>query len=354
MRAQSMPRSDLRQQGLMLIDPRAARCAPARLDRLATTLRTGDVLVVNDAATVPASLNALTSTGQALEIRLLGALGGSRWSAVLFGTGDWRTDTLLRPAPPRVTPGDDLRIGGGLRALVHAVSPDSPRLVELRFNRDGDALLAAMHEQGRPVQYSYLDREFELGWFQTPFACTPCAVEMPSAGRPLHGGLLLQLLRAGVELATVTHAAGLSSTGDPELDRLLPLPERYDLPARTVAAVARARAGGGRVVAVGTTVVRALEGCASRHGELRAGPGTTDLVLGSESALNVVDGVISGMHEPGESHHALLRAFAPAELLQRALSEAERAGYAAHEFGDSCLVLDGALEAESRCAPLLG
>src|SRR5262249_52962794 len=142
-------------------------------------------------------------------------------------------------------------------------------------------------------------------------ASRPWAMEMPSAGRPLTWELLVRLARAGVATATLTHAAGISSTGDAQLDRLLPLPERYERPAQTVERVTQTRARGGRVIAVGTSVVRALEGCVAERGGLIAGPGVTAHRLELGSPLRVVDGLLTGMHEPTASHYALLQAFVP-------------------------------------------
>jgi S-adenosylmethionine:tRNA ribosyltransferase-isomerase len=149
---------------------------------------------------------------------------------------------------------------------------------------------------------------------------------------------VLELGRRGVGLAALTHAAGLSATGDPRLDEALPLAERYELPVATVAAVAEAP----RVIAVGTTVARALEGCAAAHGgRLVPGPGETDLLLDERHVLRVADGILTGVHEPGTSHHRLLGAFASAAILGRAAEEAERSGYLSHEFGDATLILPG-------------
>ena len=175
---------------------------------------------------------------------------------------------------------------------------------------------------------------------QSTFAARPWAVESPSACRPLTFSVRERLRRRGVDVAALTHAAGLSSTGDAALDASLPLEERYDVPPATVRAVTDARARGGRVVAVGTTVVRALEGCAAAHGgELVAGEGSTDLVLGGHSRLRVAEGLLTGIHERGTTHFDLMCAFVPRDLLDRAIVHAERAGYVQHEFGDSVLVL---------------
>jgi S-adenosylmethionine:tRNA ribosyltransferase-isomerase len=258
---------------------------------------------------------------------------------VLFGAGDWRTATERRPAPEPVSRGAKLSFDG-IHAVVESVSPISPRLITLRFDRSGSALWSHLYRVGRPVQYSYTRGPLELWHVQLAYASRPWAAEMPSAGRPLRWEMLLALRDRGVTIATITHAAGLSSTGDPSLDAALPLPERFEIPQATVQAIGRGRSQGGRVVAVGTTPVRALEGAALRHGgALVAGSGVTDLVIGPGYRPSVVDGLLTGVHEPGASHYALLQAFAPAWLLAQAAAHSEAAGYLAHEFGDSWLLL---------------
>jgi S-adenosylmethionine:tRNA ribosyltransferase-isomerase len=162
---------------------------------------------------------------------------------------------------------------------------------------------------------------------------------MPSAGRPLSWEILLALRRQGVRLASLTHAAGLSSTGDPDLDATLPLPERFEIPARTVAAVLESHENGGRVIAVGTTVVRALEGAAIEHGAVRSGPGVTDLHIGAGFHPRIVDGILTGIHATAESHFALLGAFAPHALLAAAAGYAEAHDFTTHELGDAMLIL---------------
>jgi S-adenosylmethionine:tRNA ribosyltransferase-isomerase len=151
--------------------------------------------------------------------------------------------------------------------------------------------------------------------------------------------VLLGLRRAGVALASLTHAAGLSSTGDDALDRALPWPERYEIPRAAVDAIAQARHRRGRVIAVGTTVVRALESAAQADGDVSAGGGVATLRLDAGYRLRVVDGLISGLHVPGESHFELLSAFVPRERLARALALAAAHGLSSHELGDACLIL---------------
>lgn len=334
------PRDDATAERLLLVDPVAESFADARIGDLPGRLGAGDLLVVNDAATLPGSLAATTETGERLEVRLAAPRDGERrWLVALLGAGDWRTPTERRPAPPRLAVGATLRFEPTLGATVERIAPLSPRLVEIAFDAEGARLWSALYRLGRPVQYAHVAAPLELWHVQTAYASRPWSAELPSAGRPLRWSVLDALVRRGVELAWVSHACGLSSTGDPDLDAALPLPERYEIPERTVAAVARTRARGGRVVAVGTSVVRALEGCFARCGELRAGAGETDLVLGPATIPRVVDGLLSGLHEPGTSHFELLQAFAPRALLDHAYEHARRAGYLAHEFGDSNLVL---------------
>jgi S-adenosylmethionine:tRNA ribosyltransferase-isomerase len=337
------PRDNPLAERLLHIDPREGRYRDARVGDLPELLRAGDLLVVNDAATLPGSLHGRTAAGAPVEARLMHAIGAApeaRFSALLFGAGDHRTRTEDRPLPPRLAEGDALDLGPGLAATIERVWPASPRLVDLAFTERGARFWSALYRRGRPIQYAYVTAPLELWHTQTPYASRPFSAEMPSAGRPLAWSLLFELNRRGVRVAQVTHAAGISSTGDPALDALLPLPERYEIPERTAFAVAETRAAGGRVIAVGTTAARALEGAAaSSGGALAPGVGTTDLVLRRGHRPAVVDALLSGMHTPAESHFQLLEVFAPPDLLRSAHEHADRAGYLAHEFGDSTLIL---------------
>jgi S-adenosylmethionine:tRNA ribosyltransferase-isomerase len=340
------PRPLPEEERLLVIDPTADGYEDARVGDLPQLLRAGDLLVVNDAATLPGSLAGTAPDGAVVEVRLVAAGAGEEWSAVLFGIGDWRMRTEDRPAPELLHGGDEIRFEGGFAARVTAVSALSSRLVTLCFNRSGAALWRALYRQGRPVQYAYLRAPLELWHAQNHYAGRPWAVELPSAGRPLTWTLLEELEHHGVHLARLTHAAGLSSTGDAALDALLPLPERFEVPEETVAAVRRTRARGDRVVAVGTTVVRALEGAFASCGALRAGSGVTDLRIRPGFRPQVVDGLLTGLHEPTASHFDVLQAFAPRSLLERAYAHAEQGGYLGHEFGDSSLILGGVARAE--------
>lgn len=345
--AAAWPRSDPAAARLLRVDPALGTIEEGWIRDLPGLLRAGDLLVLNDAATLPASFRGRSRRGP-VEMRLLGPPldeheGRLRWNAVLFGPGSWRQRTENRPPPPALGRGERIDFRGGappyLRAEITSVSALSPRLVEVVFDLVGDALWSALLRRGRPVQYAHVSGPLSLDLVQTPFAGRPWAAEMPSAGLPLTLDVLGALRGRRIGVALLSHAAGLSSTGDVALDALLPLPERTDIPVETVRAVERATSRGGRVVAVGTTVVRALEGRVAEEGRLRPGPSLTRLRIGSSYRPRVVDGLLSGLHERGESHFELLRAFAPAETLDRAIRRAQEAGFLGHDFGDHCLIL---------------
>jgi len=340
------PRESPLAERLLVVDPRCDCTADRAVGDLSSFVRPGDLVVVNDAATLPASLAGHTARGEPVEVRLLASRDGS-WRAIVFGAGDWHSRTEDRSPAPRLAPGDVLRFADDLQAKVSSVSARSGRMITLRFESEGDRFWSALYRHGRPVQYAYVAAPLSLWHVQTPFASRPWSSEMPSAARPLAWELVLAMRARGVRFASITHAAGLSSTGEAELDAALPLRESYDVPAETAAAVSETRTAGGRVIAVGTTVVRALESAArhGRNGTVTAGSGDTDLVVGGGHALQVVDAIFTGMHEPGTSHDALLQAFAPRDLLLRAFQGAQARGFLGHEFGDSMLVGAGVLGA---------
>ncbi len=326
------PRGEPLDDRLLWIDPARASLRDARVRDLPSLLRKNDLLVVNDSATLPASLRA----GE-VEVRLAAVWPDGAFDAVLFGAGDWRTPTENRPAPPLLAAGEVLVFSPGLRATIEACSAISARLVRLRFSLDGAALWSALYALGHPVQYSYLSGELAPWDIQNAYAARPWSVEPPSAGRPLNWSALSALRESGIALASITHGAGLSSTGDPAIDAALPLPEPFEVPAATVQAIERARSSGGRVIAAGTTVVRALES-AALSGTLVPSSGRTDLHIGADFSRRVVDGIFTGIHAPGTSHFMLLHAFASAELLNLAAAHAARQGYLTHELGDSLLI----------------
>jgi len=339
MRAASRPRlaKDVR---ILVVDGPSGALRVVASAELPSLFQPGDLLVVNDAATLPASFTGRTERGEEIELRLVAQTGDRRWMAALFGSGSFRVRTEDRPAPPRVIAGDELFFSADLVAIVEGIQPESSRLlaIELALRTDADPpidrIWSALYRAGRPVQYAHVPEPLALWDVQNVYAGRPWAVEMPSAGRALRVETMLELQRRGVEIAWVTHAAGLSSVGDAAVDALLPLPERYEVTEETWEAIARARQRGGRVVAIGTSAARALEG-GVRKGRRS---GVTSLKIAPGMRRAIVDAVLTGVHEADTSHFALLGAFVSSPLLELALARAAEEGLLGHEMGDACLV----------------
>jgi S-adenosylmethionine:tRNA ribosyltransferase-isomerase len=185
----------------------------------------------------------------------------------------------------------------------------------------------------------------------TRIAASPLAFEAPSAGFALDWRTLAAWRQRGIGFATLTHAAGISSTGDPTLDLRLPFDEPYSIPEKTAAAIDQAKSGGGQIVAIGTSVARALESAANAQGRVRPGSGIASGRIERGSRLRVVDAILTGMHQPGESHFELLRAFADDATLDRISAAIVEHGYRAHEFGDSMLIQRASSTAGIGTAP---
>lgn len=190
---------------------------------------------------------------------------------------------------------------------------------------------------GRPIAYGYLQERYPLSDYQTVFGHHPGSAEMPSAGRPFTPALVSELVSAGVQFAPVLLHTGVSSQDAGEA----PQPERFSVEESTADLVNAARRRGSRVVAVGTTATRAIESATGSDGQVRARSGWTDLVISPERPVRVVDGLVTGWHDPEASHLLLVESVAGADLTQRAYDAAVSHAYLWHEFGDSCLLLPG-------------
>jgi S-adenosylmethionine:tRNA ribosyltransferase-isomerase len=338
MRAAHFPIQRPRQAKLLTVD-KWGHLRHWPRSRLVDLFHPGDLVIANDAATLPASLSGLhLRSGRVIEVRLAGRrsldANGIRHSmAVVFGTGDFRIRTEDRTQPPELKAGDRLALGP-LRATVEEVL-GHPRLVQLVFDGSPNEIWEGLAKHGRPIQYSHVTTPLELWDVWTPIAGPPVAFEPPSAGFALDWSVVGSLKERGVEFATITQAAGISSTGDPELDKLLPFDEPYYIPPSTALAIRRAQARNVRIIAIGTTVVRTLEDGAACDGSVRAGAGVATLRIGRSSRLRVVNAILSGTHEPGTSHHELMRAFVDEETLIRIDRELDLHDYRTHEFGDS-------------------
>jgi len=224
-----------------------------------------------------------------------------------------------------------------LTLLNRYPDPAAERLWVSAFT--GPALAAGVEEylarHGRPIRYSYVPDVWPIASYQTVFARHPGSAEMPSAGRPFTKDLVVDVITAGVAIAPITLHTGVASLEAGEL----PLPERFAVPEATARLVNLTRSAGRRVIAVGTTVTRALESAADPDGTVRSAHGWTELILGLEHPARVVQGLITGWHDPEASHLALLQAVAGGALVKAAYAAAAEAAYLGHEFGDSCLLL---------------
>jgi S-adenosylmethionine:tRNA ribosyltransferase-isomerase len=325
---------------LLVVDP-GGHISHRPRSEFVSLLYPGDVVIANDAATLPASLSGWhVPTGRRIEVRLAGrdSLDQiTRMSAVVFGEGDFRTRTEDRPQPPALHPGDRLHLGP-LRATVARVL-QSPRWVSLEFDGSPRDIWEGLARYGRPIQYAHVPMPLAIWDTWTAIAGEPVAFEPPSAGFVLDWKMLASMARRNIQFATLTHAAGISSTGDVELDALLPFDEPYRIPQSTARIIARAQ---GRIIAIGTSVVRVLEHSAMMFdGIVPAGERVATLRIGPSTSLRIVDAILTGTHERGASHYELLRAFVDDATLARTGHELDEHGYRTHEFGDSVFLERG-------------
>ncbi len=314
---------------LMVLGREKGEAIHTRFAALGEFLRAGDLLVVNDSRTLPALLRARDENGDAVEVRLAHRRADDLWDVLLLNG---------RAHVGRV--GMRLDFGNELRAQILARRPDLPFLWRMKFDVCCVDLLDKIYRVGEPVRYTYVPDALPLDLYQTVYANTPGSVEMPSAGRPFTWELLLKLKKRGVGLASLSLHTGLSSTRDDAIDALHPnYDEEFVVSEETARAVNETRARGGRIIAVGTTVVRALETAARADNTVAAMRGWTRLRIMPDSTLRVVDGLLTGLHEPQASHLDLLSAFVEPSRLQQAYQECIARGYLWHEFGDMNLIV---------------
>lgn len=319
---------------LMVTDRGSFALTHTRFDRLGEFLREGDLLVFNSSRTLPASLEGCAApAGPCIEMRLAERLPDETWLALLMcQRGD--------PFGCGLREGMSVAFGENLTATVVGRDARIPRLWRVRFSKSGTELIDTFYRVGRPIRYEYVSAPWDLDYYQTVYAREPGSAEMPSAGRAFTWRLLFDLKRRGVRVAYVVLHTGLSSYMDDELDAQHPASEEeYFIGDAAARLINETRGGAGRIVAVGTTVVRALESVADDEGIIRPGHGYTRLRLTADHRLSVVDGLLTGLHEPEASHLDLLTAFLPAEQIRAAYDEAVRLKYLWHEFGDLNLII---------------
>ncbi|MGE8206119.1 S-adenosylmethionine:tRNA ribosyltransferase-isomerase [Heyndrickxia sp. NPDC080065] len=289
-------------------------------------LNKGDLIVVNSSRTVPAVLKGIREgENREIEVRLAHRKNNNIWEALIVGE--------------ELKTGESIRFSSQLTASVVQSDPHKP-FVTLQFNLCCSALYNQIYRIGEPVRYEYINEPWGLDYYQTVFGINPGSVEMPSAGRAFSWELLFRLQRKGINITHLQLHTGLSYLMDDKWN-LGPREnyEEYEISQETVDAIIRTKAEGGKVIAVGTTVVRALETAINKFGKVEANKGWTNLYISSSTKLQVVDGLITGLHEPEASHLDLLTAFVDQNLLYNTYQEAIELKYLWHEFGDMNLIL---------------
>ena len=318
---------------LMAIDRALNKVTHTKFDRLGDFLNPGDLLVFNSSRTLPASLKGCEDNGTCLEIRLAQKLPDDSWLALLLCQQGELFSCGLRS-------GMELDFGLGLTTTVVKRDTYIPRLWQIRFNHQDTELIDLLYRLGQPVRYEYVSAPWDLDYYQTVYAVEPGSAEMPSAGRAFTWKLLFDLKRKGIETTNIVLHTGLSSYMDDELDAQHPASEEeYFISDTAAQKITLARRRGGRIIAVGTTVVRALESVAEETGKVIAKHGYTRLHINANHRLKAVDGLLTGMHEPEASHLDLLTAFLASHQIKDAYSEAVQKQYLWHEFGDLNLIV---------------
>lgn len=320
--ARGLPRDGVR---LLVARPTGLRQRVFR--DLPAELEAGDLVVVNTSATLAAAVDGRRPQGR-VTVHFSAGLPDGTWAVEL------RPGRRATGPVHDVRPGDVVDLPSGRLTVVEPWPTPAARLWHAVVAVPG-GVASYLSAHGRPIAYSYVPADWPLDAYQTVFGRHAGSAEMPSAGRPFSDAMVTDLVTTGVAVAPVTLHAGVSSLEKGEA----PLPEPYVVPAVTARLVQHTRRYGGRVVAVGTTVVRALETVAGRDSRVRPGAGWTDLVLGPDRPARVVTGLVTGWHEDGASHLRLLEGVAGRELVAAAYGQARAGGYLWHELGDAALLL---------------
>ena len=299
-----------------------------RFPNLGSYLRPGDALVVNTSATIPAAVDALAEDGTPLRAHIAGPAAGGLWQVEV---------RAIRPSGG-TEPGPDLapqtlRMPGVATLQLLARNPRTPRLWIAAFD-GAEEMLDYLDHHGHPIRYG-TGADWPLDAHQTVFAAHPGSAEMPSAARPFTAEMVTSLISSGIAIVPVLLHAGVSSYETAEA----PGEERFEVSASSAAMMNSVRASGGRLIAVGTTVVRALETVADDLGLLHPGRGVTDIVITPARPTRAADGLLTGWHEPRSSHLDLLESLLPRPLMRDVYDEATVRNYRWHEFGDLLLVV---------------
>lgn len=319
----------------LLVSGPLVASADRRFGELPELLAPGDLLVVNTSATLAAALSGIRPDGAAVDLHISTQLPAGLWLV----EPRQPAQPASAPFPPEHRPslaGESVLLPEGATVDLLAPYPGSARLWVAAVHL-AEPVPEYLTRHGRPIRYPYVGRQWPIEAYQTVYAREPGSAEMPSAGRPFTAQMITELVASGVGVTPVVLHAGVSSLEDDEV----PPPERFRVPAETAWRVNATRAAGGRVVAVGTTVVRALETVADERGMAHPGAGWTDLVITPERGVRVVESLLTGWHQPRASHLLILEAVAGRTLLEESYRTALDLGYLWHEFGDLHLILPG-------------
>jgi S-adenosylmethionine:tRNA ribosyltransferase-isomerase len=292
-------------------------------------LAPGDVVVVNVSATIPAALPSRRRDGARVRVHFA--------TQAPHLDDDWRVVEVRSSdgaRPLRVPAGERLDLRGGAELELIAPYASGPRLMLARFRGEWP-VDEHLERHGEPIRYAHVPKAWPLEAYQNVYAISPGSAEMPSAGRPFTRELISRLVAREIVVAPITLHAGVSSPESHEP----PFAEWFEVPERTAELICSARHRGGRVIGVGTTVVRALESAVASDGCSCARSGWTSLVVTPDCGVRAIDGLITGWHEPQASHLHMLEAVMGPELLARSYSAALDADYLWHEFGDSHMIL---------------
>jgi S-adenosylmethionine:tRNA ribosyltransferase-isomerase len=316
----------------MVIDRNNDRVEHSNFNHISKFLRPSDLLVFNTSRTLPAAIDGCAiAMGRCMELRLAQHLQDDSWLTLPL--------CHQRPTCPMQV-GAQVDFGYGLTAIIENRDTHIPQLWKVRFSKSGSELMDVLYRLGRPIRYEYVSAPWDLDYYQTVYAKEPGSAEMPSAGRAFTWKLLFDLKRYGVETAHIVLHTSLSSYMDDAVDaQHLASEEEYFISETAASKINQTHQQGGRVLAVGTTVVRALESVADANGKVQPQHGYTRLHISADHKLKTIDGLLTGLHEPEASHLDLLTAFLPAEKIKSAYEDAVRRGYLWHEFGDLNLIL---------------
>ncbi|MCI0613666.1 S-adenosylmethionine:tRNA ribosyltransferase-isomerase [bacterium] len=316
---------------LLVVDRKSYEIDHTRFDQIGNWLLPGDLLVFNSSRTIPASLNGVDSSASvSFDVRIAEHLSDDSWLALI----------VCKKSEFDLHVGMQIYFGLGLSAIISEQPSNVSRLWRIRFSHKGSELFDLLYRIGRPVRYEYVSNPWSLDDYQTIYATEPGSAEMPSAGRAFTWKIFLELRRRHIQTAFITLHTGLSSFMDDDFDlKQLFSEEEYQIGDHAAEQINRAHDNGNKIIAIGTTVVKTLESAADEDGHINAGHGYTGLRISSDTKLRVVDGLLTGLHEPHASHLDLLSAFLPASIIHKAYDEAILNKYLWHEFGDLNLII---------------